>query len=208
MRFDKKTFKKILIILTSIMFIITIYQIIRTYALFQTEKDVTIEIPIAKWNVELNGHDITDGYSQQIVITDFSVIADSNVKPGKIAPGMRGMVDLTIDPVDTDVSVRYDITLGDIGDQPIELLSVEIIEGEGELVCTDTDTFTGVIELDDIKNGDGEVTVRIAILWTNDEANNEIDTQIGTNFTRTLDIPIRLTASQYLGEEIEDATIK
>ena len=202
MSFNKKTLKILLIIVTVIMFVLTIYQIIKTYALFQNEANAELEIPIAKWNIELNETDITNGLTEEIIINDFEVVKDVNVKEGKIAPGMYGMVDLTLDPKDTDVSVKYNITLADIGDQPISLVSVELIDGNSTLIRTAEDMYTGVMNLSNIKNDTAEVTVRISVLWENDESKNDIDTEIGMNKGHTLDIPITVQVVQYLGEQI------
>ena len=199
---SKKNVKKLFIILTLIVFSITIYKIIETYSLFESESDATVEIPIAKWNIELNETDITNGLTEEIIINDFTVVEDANVKEGKIAPGMLGMVDLTLDPKDTDVSIKYEITLGDIGDQPISLQSVQLISGSSTLIRTAEDKYTGIMNLQNIKNNTATVTVRITVLWENDENNNEADTVIGTQAGHTLDIPITLDAVQYLGEQI------
>lgn len=199
---NKKNIKKLFIILTLVFLIITIYKIVETYSLFQSESDATVELPIAKWNIELNETDITNGLSEEIIINDFSVVEDANVKEGKIAPGMYGMVDLTLDPIDTDVSVKYEITLGDIGDQPIRLQSVQLVSGNSTLIRTDEDKYTGIMNLQNIKNNTATVTIRITVLWENDENNNETDTLIGTELGHTLDIPISVDVIQYLGEEI------
>ncbi len=202
MKFNIKTLKWLLILITIVMFIITIYQIVKTYALFESQADGQVELSIAKWNIELNENDITNGLTEEIIINEFSVVEDANVKEGKIAPGMYGMVDLELDPKDTDVSVKYVITLGDIEDQPISLESVQLVSGNSTLIRTDVDEYTGVMNLQDINNNTGKVKIRISVLWQNDESKNDIDTQIGTNTGYTLDIPIRVTVTQYLGETI------
>ena len=135
---------------------------------------------IGKWNIELNKQDITNGIVRQIIIDDFSFVEDTNVKEGKIAPGISGMIDLTIDPKDTDVSILYSITLGDIGNLPISIEAIEIIEGTGDLVKIDENTYSGIMSLSSINNNVAKVKVRITVLWENDELNNERDTLIGT----------------------------
>lgn len=204
MKFDKRLLKKALAIITTLMFIVSLYQIHSTYSLLQSEVIGNVEHKIAKWNIELNNTDITNGTSQEIIIRDFTFVVDSNVKEGKIAPGVYGMIDLTIDPKDTDVSVRYDITLGDIQDLPISINDIEIVDGNGTLIKTDKDTYTGIMKLDKIKNNTAKVTVRITVAWENREENNEKDTEIGTQSGYTLDIPINVKAVQYLGEQITE----
>lgn len=204
MNFDKKMLKKILIVITIAILLFTIYKIVTTYSLLQSQMNGTVEQSIAKWNIELNKVDITNGISKQIEIKDFSFVQDSNVKEGKIAPGVCGMIDLTIDPKDTDVSVIYDITLGDIADQPISIESIEIISGTSDLVKTGENTYTGIMSLSNINNNTAKTTIRITVLWANDDNNNENDTKIGTQSGYTLDVPIEFSARQYLGETITE----
>jgi len=206
MSLDKKFLKKSLIIITLILLSITIYQIVRTYSLLQSEVSGVANQAIAKWNIELNGEDITNGRTEEIEITDFEFIADSNVKEGKIAPGVYGMIDVTLDPKDTDVSARYDITLGDVGQQPITIESIEIVDGTGTLTKTAANTYTGVMNLNKIKNNTAKVTIRVTVLWANDESKNDEDTKIGTQSGYTLNVPLDVTVTQYLGEEIEEYT--
>ena len=40
--------------------------------------------------------------------------------------------------------------------------------------------------------------------WENDENNNQMDTTLGTLKGYTVNIPINVTATQYLGETIEE----
>ena len=206
MKFDKKIIKKSLIVLTMIMISITIYKIIQTYALFETNKTGLVNQKIAKWNIELNQTDITNGITQNIIIDNFQLTENNNVLSGKIAPGISGALDLTLDPKDTDVSIRYDLTLEDIGNQPIKISSIEMIEGTGTLLKTGENTYTGLMNLNNIKNSTSKVTVRITVYWENDESNNEKDTIIGMQYGLKLSVPITVSVKQYLGETIEEYT--
>ena len=40
------------------------------------------------------------------------------------------------------------------------------------------------------------------IIWNNIEANNEQDSQLGLVYDNKIDIPVTITVTQYLGEEI------
>ena len=147
MNIDKKVLKKCLAILTLVLLCTTIYKISTTYSLLESSMSGEIEQAIAKWNIELNETDITNVISEDIIITDFEIAQSSHVKNGKIAPGINGTIDLTLDPKDTDVSVRYDLTLHDMENQPVTISSVEIISGTGTLVRTDESTYTGIMNL-------------------------------------------------------------
>ena len=41
-------------------------------------------------------------------------------------------------------------------------------------------------------------------MWNNDEENNESDSVLGTTKDSKLSIPVNITISQYLGENIEE----
>ena len=206
MKFDKKILKKSLIILTIIMICVTIHRIVQTYALLETNKTGQIQQKIAKWNIELNETDITNGLSEDIIIDNFQLSQNNNVLAGKIAPGINGSVDLSLDPKDTDVSIRYDLTLAELEEQPIKISSIEIVEGTGTLIQTGENTYTGLMNLNKIKSGNAGVTVRINVYWENDESNNDRDTLIGTQYGLKLRVPIKVSVKQYLGETIEEYT--
>lgn len=180
MKINRRRLKVLLIFSAVAILVITIFQIISTYSLLQSRLSGTVQQSIGKWNIELNKQDITNGIVRQIIIDDFSFVENTNVKKGKIAPGISGMIDLTIDPKDTDVSILYSITLGDIGNLPISIEAIEIIEGTGDLVKIDENTYSGIMSLSSINNNVAKVKVRITVLWENDELNNERDTLIGT----------------------------
>lgn len=202
MKFDKNFLKKVLIILTLLMFIFTIYKISVTYALLQSETESLLYQELGKWNIKLNETDITNGLSQEIVIDNFLINENSNVMSGKIAPGVSGSLELTLDPVDTDVAIRYDISFDSIEEKQVVLSSIEKIEGVGDLVRTGENTYSGIMKLSTINNKTAKSTIRITVLWENNEDNNASDTVIGTSKGYDLRIPITLNVNQYLGEEL------
>lgn len=204
MKLNKKILKKFLIILTMLMFSFTMYKISKTYALLESATQSKVTKEIGKWNIKLNEDDITNGLTQDIVINNFLMSENANVKDGKIAPGVSGSLELTLDPQDTEVSVRYDISLGDIDKEQIKLNSVELIEGTGTLVKTAEGTYSGIMNLSEITNKTAKTTIKLSVLWENDENNNASDTVIGTQKGYNLEIPITISVSQYLGEKLEE----
>ena len=46
--------------------------------------------------------------------------------------------------------------------------------------------------------------IKVRLSWENDENNNQMDTTLGTLKGYTVNIPINVTATQYLGETIEE----
>lgn len=204
MKFNNKFLKKFLIILTMITISFTMYRIIITYSLLQSKTNSNIVHEIGKWNIKLNETDITNGLTQEVVIDNFSIDRNANVKEGKIAPGVSGNLELTLDPVNTQVAVRFDISIEEVAEQQVKLVSIEKIDGVGELIKTDENTYSGIMNLSEITNQTAKATIKIVILWENDEANNESDTLIGTSKGYSLKVPIKVKVSQYLGENLEE----
>ena len=204
MKFDKNVFRKFFLISTMLALCFTLYKITKTYALLQSETQSSIVQEIGKWNIKINEIDITDGVSKQVVINNFSIDANDNVKEGKIAPGATGNLELTLDPVDTDVSVRFDVSFTPITEEQIKLASIEKIDGEGVLVKTDENTYSGIMKLSEITNKTAKAVIKITVIWENNEECNESDTIIGTTRGYNLQIPINIKVSQYLGETLEE----
>lgn len=201
---NKKILKKILVIVILFMILFVAYRLIDTYALFYSEGQGVVKQDNATWLIYVNEKDITSENSNKFTIDTFDIEENSHVMPGKIAPNTTGYFYIVIDPKNTNVSVKYSIQLdkASIINDKINIISVEE-EGNNKLIRTDESTYTGVIPLSDIKNG---VTnkVKVKINWENDEENNKMDTTLGTLKNYTLNIPINVTATQYLGETIEE----
>lgn len=130
-------------------------------------------------------------------------LGNEHVKTGKLAPGLSGSFEIEISPEDTNVSIRYDITLNEeeLGDTNLKIKSVQEVENNVELIKTGENTYTGLIPLEDINNGIKH-KIRMEIMWEDNEENSENDTEIGKN--HQLQIPIIFHAIQYLGEEITE----
>lgn len=199
---NNKNIKKVLILLSLMMCVFTIYEIVRTYAVFYSEVSGVGQMNIAKWNIEVNGTDITTGTTTEFIIDQFSFDENVNVKEGKLAPGTRGSFYILIKPKDTQVSVRYDISIDkfDITNNKIKLVSIEKENAE-ILTMTDENTYTGIIDLVDIKNDYSE-NIKIIFEWENSESNNIADTEIGKTINSKLQVPVTVHLSQYLGESI------
>lgn len=199
------TKKKIFIILTLFMACVTCYQIANTYALLESELSGTIKTEIGKWNIYINGDDVTNGTTQSFVMNKFNIGGSEYTAEGKIAPGMKGSFEISICPKDTQVSIKYDIAIDDtnLGEEQIKLVSIIEKNNKNELIRTGKNTYTAVILLEDITE-DYSDDIEVFFTWDNNENNNEKDTAIGTIYNSKISIPITIHASQYLGETIEE----
>ena len=189
--------RKILFFVVLVFLCITILEINNSYGLFETNNTITVDSNIAKWQVKVNNSNITDPVS--FIVDNYVVESDSMVKEGLIAPGMTAYFDIEIDPNDTDVSVRYDLTLNteELENDRIQITNVEEINHH-TIVLTDVSTYTGIIPITD-----SEVhTIRVYVEWINDESNNEIDSLYGLDADSEVEIPITINFSQYLNETI------
>ena len=194
--------KVLLMRLTLIMLVITIYVISTTYALFQSQIKGSVVKNVGKWSIKINGADVLKGTSEEFNMQQFVVDENENTKPVKMAPGTTGLFELSIDPTDTQISVRYDISivLDEITNDKVQLISVEK-DSTNNIVKTAENTYTGIIPLEEIEKGAIDL-VKIKFCWENDEQNNMVDSEIGTIINSKIQIPVKVNITQYLGEEI------
>ena len=201
-----KNLKKVLNLILMGVFILLIYKVIDIYAVFHSEVEANVELENGVWNITVNDTDITTGTETEFVIDQIATTENSHVKPGKLAPGLSGSFEIAINPEDTNVSIRYDITLNqeEIGESSLKIKSIEEIAQNYQLIKTGENTYTGVILLKDINQGINH-KIKMEVEWALED-NNEADTTLGTNKTHKLQIPITVHAIQYLGEEITPVT--
>lgn len=191
---------KIIYILCAIMIFASIYEITDTYGLFESNKTKIVDNPIAKWNILINETDINQ--NKKIIINNFQVDESSTVKSGKIAPGTTGYFDIEINPTNTEVSIRYDITF-DYSKLSNSFIIEKIEETNGfDIIRTDENTYSNIITLADIEKG-VKNNIRVHLRWQDNEENNKSDTEIGLNKDYFLNIPVIINVSQYLNESLE-----
>lgn len=204
-----KNLKKLLFLLIMCVIVLLIYKIIDIYAVFHSEVEANVKLQNGIWNITINGTQITTGVETQFVIDEISTTENDYVKPGRLAPGLSGSFELAISPEDTNVSVRYDVTLNqeELGNSNLKIKSIQEVEQGHELIKTAENTYTGIIPLEEINNGIIH-KMKVEVEWA-DDGNDESDTQLGKDESHQLQIPISVHVIQYLGEEItpiEDET--
>lgn len=175
----------------------------KTYTLLESGVGSVTELDIATWNITVNEKNITTTLDNKITLDDITWDT-SHTKDGKIAPGSVGTLDVAIDPNDTEVAVRFDLTVKDHQtDEDIVLTVTKFLMKEENTTLTRTDehTYTGIFTLDQIE-AEEKKTIQFEFSWINDESNNERDSEIGMGLTEGNFIEIHLVATQYLGEEI------
>lgn len=194
--------KKILLILSLIMAILTIWQINSTYAIFYSEAKAQISQKLGKWNITVNNTDIVSAVTKEFTINEIKLIENTSTLQNKIAPGTQGYFDIQINVNDTDVSTKYEMEIDEtsLKESNIHIKNVQELQQDKKIDKTEDNKYIGIILLKDIKSGKSTHTLRIAFAWENDEKGNEADTQIGTKLNSKVKIPVKITVSQYLGE--------
>lgn len=192
--------RKWLIIISSFLFIALIsYSIMDSYGLFETQIISPAESNLAKWQILVNTQDIT-GANNNFLIPEVNWASNPLVAPGKAAPGMSAYFEIIINPIGTEVSIEYEISLdfANLNNDKIYITSVKNKNGE-ELVQNEEGDYLGIISLLQIQNNETE-TIRVDFTWENDEDNNEIDSSFVAMEDAFLDVPISIRFLQYVGD--------
>lgn len=188
--------KKILYIIFSFFLLLTLYEIKKTHGLFESNNKMSVQQSTAKWNILINGTNIKS--EEKFVVNSVNVEDNENVLNGKIAPGVKGYFDVEIDKTNTSTSIVYSITFDftKISDS----ITIEKIEEttSGNLIRTGENTYSKVMKIND----DPINNIRVYIKWENKEENNDIDSLVGLTKDNYINIPVSISAMQYLGEEI------
>ncbi|MBR1385917.1 MAG: hypothetical protein IJ568_03705 [Bacilli bacterium] len=184
------------------LFFLLAFSLTKTFSLFESEKVNTSSIDIAKWQVEVNGTDIS-GSTTEFTVNEIHWNSSSNVKSGKIAPGIDGYFDIIIDPNETETSIRYDVTFdfSALDEDQFQITEIKELNNK-EIVRTGEFTYSNIISLDEINN-DETNTLRVYLEWVNDEANNDKDSELGNfNNHNSINIPVEVEITQYYDSDL------
>lgn len=169
-----------------------------TFTIFESLVEGFISPDIATWNIKVNDVVVTEDNPVIVDISD-TTWKSEHVAENKVAPGSTGTLNIKIDPMDTDVAIRYELEIIDKNIVPEKLLAVTSITDElGELVKTNVNTYTGLISLNDINNSSIK-NIKINVEWVYN--GEEIDFDAVGNTPEDY-IEINFRAIQYQGEEI------
>lgn len=169
-----------------------------TYTAYETLTNGRITPNIAKWNISVDGFKITTGEVQTVGLSNI-VWNSSNAVNGKALPGSTGTAKAIIDPMDTDVAIKYTFEIIDKSVDDTKFLKVTNINDNGNnLIRVGENVYTGIFSLDDIKNKVKKELV-LDVEWplgedvdpTSEEVNSSI------NF-----LVINFSVEQYKGEAI------
>lgn len=168
-----------------------------TYTIYESKVGGFIDPDIANWSIKVNNVAVT---TKEVAAVDISNIVwnTNHVIENKAAPGGRGVLNINIDPVDTQVAIRYDIEVIDNTVESTKILTLNSIsDTSGGLIRTGFSTYTGIITLSDIANKKIE-NIKIDVSWIDDK-----DIEFNAEKTNVNDyLEINFIAVQYGGEKI------
>lgn len=169
-----------------------------TYTAYETLTNGKITPNMAKWNISVDGFKVTSSDVQTIGLSNITWNS-SNAVNGKALPGSTGTVKITIDPMDTDVAIKYTFEIVDKNVDDTKFLKVTNINDNGNnLIRVGENVYTGIFSLDDIKK-QAKKELTFDVEWplgedidpTSEEVNSSI------NF-----LVINFSVEQYKGEAI------
>lgn len=169
-----------------------------TYTAYETLTNGKITPNMAKWNISVDGFKVTSSDVQTIGLSNITWNS-SNAVNGKALPGSTGTVKAIIDPMDTDVAIKYTFEIIDKSVDDTKFLKVTNINDNGNnLIRVGENVYTGIFSLDDIKK-QAKKELTFDVEWplgedidpTSEEVNSSI------NF-----LVINFSVEQYKGEAI------
>ena len=226
MKKNKKTIQIIVVCLVVLGSLFYLYSK-GTYTSYETLTNGKITPKIAKWNIKVDGIEVTTSDVVTIGLSNINWVSN-NAVAAKAVPGSHGFATVKIDPMNTDVSIKYTLEIIDknvdnkdnktsntdstsdteISDEPgsapgNKFLEVSNINNStNSLIQTGENTYVGVITLDELKNKT-ITTLTFDVLWPLgddvDPYSDEVNSS--SNF-----LEINFSVEQYKGEVITPYT--
>lgn len=216
--------KKVLTILLCIMIIVTFLQIMDTFALYRSEIKGKFTTPTGKWLIKVNNASITTLSTKKFTITEDNMefLASNTVADNRIAPNVGMYFDIEIDPSETDVAIKYTVSIDAIEKvvvnslpKNVNFISIEVtsieqtrtysngnsLSSSEKVIDLERRNITNIIPLEDINTGCKD-NIRIYFKWKNNEETNEKEAELIAGNDCKLRIPVSATFTQYLGEEL------
>lgn len=199
----KNKIKIIFSIIAIALLVFIIIEVYQSYALLYSQASADVPVELGKWDIKINNTNVTNGESKKFTIDTINLINSDNVKSGKIAPGTKGNFEITVDPTDTQVSFRFDVTINDEESNSVLTITSLVSDDNTTIVKTGENVYSGVVPISSIQSG-AKVNLYLEFEWVNDETLNERDTKIGTVSNQSQGVPMIIEFSQYLGETLEE----
>ncbi|MDY5992551.1 MAG: hypothetical protein SPJ06_00990 [Bacilli bacterium] len=201
MKKNKKTIQIIVVCLVVLWSLFYLYSK-GTYTSYETLTNGKITPKIAKWNIKVDGIEVTTSDVVTIGLSNINWVSN-NAVAAKAVPGSHGFATVKIDPMDTDVSIKYTLEIIDKNVDNNKFLEISNINNStNSLIQTGENTYVGVITLDELKNKT-ITTLTFDVLWPLgddvDPYSDEVNSS--SNF-----LEINFSVEQYKGEVITPYT--
>ena len=201
MKKNKKTIQIIVICLVVLGSLFYLYSK-GTYTSYETLTNGKITPKIAKWNIKVDGIEVTTSDVVTIGLSNINWVSN-NAVAAKAVPGSHGFATVKIDPMDTDVSIKYTLEILDKNVDNNKFLEISNINNStNSLIQTGENTYVGGTTLDELKNKT-VTTLRFDVWWPLgddvDPYSDEVNSS--SNF-----LEINFSVEQYKGEVITPYT--
>lgn len=171
-----------------------------TYSSFESLISGFVSSKTAEIHLSINGESIIDSND----VLDGNLLLENvtwtstHTRSGKISPGSRGTIQLELDPTGSEVAILYEFQFVDKTVNTNKLLTFENITSDGGIVRTAIDTYSGIISLADIEDGN---TVNVSFDFYFDPT---VDMEAITEDTGNMAdfFEIHFHALQYQGETL------
>jgi len=194
--FDKKLF---LIFLAIFGIVFLYYGAKATYTAYESNVTGKTSNMVSQIHLRINGEELgTDDLLDNRVILDNVTWTSTHTRQGKMSPGSTGNFQFELDPTGSEVAILYEMQLVDKVVDDTKILTFNNIVSDRTLVRTGVDTYSGIIPLSSIENGEKtHITVDFIFDDTEDMEGITEDNQVYEDF-----FEIRFHALQYQGEAL------
>ena len=186
--------KKVLMLVSFIVCVFTIKKITTSFGVFESSYGEDVDADVAKWHIYVNNNDL-DGNDNVFYVNSITYTNNQHVSANRFAPGVTGSFLLEIDPTDTEVSFKYEISI-DESDLPSQV-SITNVQGiNGTNLTVQNGVYSRIFRLSEIQS-ERKDNIRVTFGWANNDANNESDSLLGQS-EGDIEIPINIKFTQYV----------
>ena len=162
-----------------------------TYAIYKTVANSdSATVSAAAWEIKVNNTDVVTS-THTFTLGQINWGTQTHVAEGKIAPGSTGTVDLVLDASNTEVSLDYTVSIGQVtvGGSAVPNGTITVTSGGNS-------SASGTILL---SNSNKVVTVPLTIAWAGaaDDGDSKNATDVGLE-GEEISITVTVTATQKL----------
>ena len=187
-----KNKRKIVLFLAIISLVLFIGGTIYSYAKYFTSSDNSLGTSIKRWDIIVNNETIRNKTTLTNSISAVFPNTNGHTATNKIAPGVEGNLNITIDYTNVDVSFRYDFSIAKNETLPdIKISDVSVSGGTAQNLTITTDDegvthVTATIPYSATATNKVQ-TITAKVKWDDNPNTNEMDNEEDTEVGATVD---------------------